>query len=118
MKDIDFPRVTTKSQKYQKFDLTDAASRRAYFEYKAGPEIKKLQEYLKDHTFIVYLLGKKNSGKGTYSKMFKEIVDPSKIEHLSVGDLIRSLDEVIRDEQKRQELIDFLEKKYRGPVAP
>ncbi len=115
---MDFPIFKTKSTEGKKFDLTDALQRRAYFNYKAGDEIKKLQEYLKDNTFVVYLLGKKGSGKGTYSKMLKEIIDPEKIEHISVGDLIRSLDEIVRDDVKKQELIAFLEKKYRGPISP
>ena len=46
MKDINFPVFKTKSHKYKKFDLTDAGDRQKYFEYKAGPEIKKLKEYL------------------------------------------------------------------------
>ncbi len=118
MKDIEFPVFNTKSEEkdYKKFDLTDAEQRKEYFELKAGPEIKKLKEYLKDKTFIVYLLGKKSSGKGTYAKMFKEIIDPEKIEHLSIGDMIRSFDEVLRDENKKQELIEFLQQKYRGPT--
>ncbi len=115
---MDFPIFKTKIDGSDKtFDLTDPAQRQAYFEYKAGPEIKKLQEYLKQNTFIVYLLGKKSSGKGTYSKMLKEIIDPEKIEHLSVGDMIRSFDEVLKNPQQKQELIDFLHKKYRGPVS-
>lgn len=116
MKDINFPIFTTKTNEGKTFDLTDPKDRQAYFEYKAGPEVKKLQTYLKHHTFIVYLLGKKSSGKGTYSKMFKEIIDPEKIEHVSVGDMIRSFDEVLKNPQKKQELISFLQKKYRGPV--
>ncbi len=115
MKDIQFPIFTTKTSEGKKFDLTDRDSRREYFEYKAGDEIKKLQDYLKNNTFIVYLLGKKSSGKGTYSKMLKEIIDPTKIEHLSVGDLIRSFDEILKDPVKKQELVEFLQKKYRGP---
>ena len=66
MKVIDFPIFKTKIEgKDKKFDLTDAVQRQEYFDYKAGDEIKKLREYLKNNTFIVYLLGKKNSGKGT-----------------------------------------------------
>lgn len=113
---MDFPIFKTKMDG-REFDLTDAKERRAYFEYKAGPEIKKLQEYLKNNTFIVYLLGKKNSGKGTYAKMFKEIVDPERIEHISIGDMIRSFDEVLKNPAKKQELLEFLQKKYRGPVS-
>ena len=115
MKDIEFPIFSTKTSEGKTFDLTDANRRREYFEYKAGPEIKKLQDYLKNNTFIVYLLGKKSSGKGTYSKMFKEIISPERVEHLSVGDLIRSFDEVLKDPVKKQELVEFLQKKYRGP---
>jgi len=118
MKDLEFEVFKTKSEEgqYKKFDLTDSAQRKEYFEYKAGPEIAKLKEYLKDNTFIVYLLGKKSSGKGTYAKMLKEIVAPDKIEHLSIGDMIRSFDEVLRDPAKKEELIEFLKQKYRGPT--
>jgi adenylate kinase family enzyme len=52
-----------------------------------------------------------------YSKMLKEIIDPDKIVHVSVGDMIRSFDEVLKDEVKKKELVDFLHKKYRGPVS-
>ena len=65
----------------------------------------------------MYLLGKKGSGKGTYAKMFKEIIDPDKIEHLSVGDMIRSFDAVLQDPDQKKDLIDFLHKKYRGPIS-
>jgi len=114
MKDINFPVFKTKSDVYKKFDLTDSKQRQDYFEYKCGPEIKKLREYLKTKTFIAYFLGKKSSGKGTYSKMFAEVVDKEKIAHFSIGDMVRSFDEVIRDEEKKKELVSFLEKNYRG----
>ncbi|OGZ66712.1 MAG: hypothetical protein A3C50_02395 [Candidatus Staskawiczbacteria bacterium RIFCSPHIGHO2_02_FULL_43_16] len=113
---MDFPIFKTKTGE-KTFDLTDAKDRQAYFEYKAGAEIKKLQDYLKDKTFIVYLLGKKSSGKGTYAKMFKEVIDSQKIEHLSIGDMIRGFDEALKNPAKKQELVDFLHKKYRGPVS-
>lgn len=114
MKDIDFPIFKTKSDVYKKFDMTDFKSRQEYFEYKAGPEIKKLREYLKENTFVAYLMGKKSSGKGTYAKMLAEVVDKDKIAHFSVGDMIRSFDETMRDENKKKELVSFLEKEYRG----
>ena len=84
------------------FDLTDFEQRQAYFEFKAGKEIKKLREYLKENTFIAYLLGKKNSGKGTYAKMFKEIVDKDRIEHFSIGDMVRQFDRVLADKEKKK----------------
>ena len=116
MKDLDFPLFKTKSDVYKKFDLSDPAERKAYFEYKCGPEIQKLREYLEDNTFIAYLMGKKSSGKGTYAKMLAEIIDKDKIVHFSIGDMVRSLDEVIRDPEKRKEMIVFLKKNYRGFV--
>jgi len=114
MKDLEFPLFKTKIENSPRFDLTGSEDRKKYFELKAGKEIEKLREYLKEKTFIAYLLGKKNSGKGTYSKMFKEIVAPDKIEHFSVGDMVRGIDKELADETKKKELIEFLEKNYRG----
>ena len=114
MKDLDFPIFKTKSDVYKKFDLTDFKSRQEYFEYKAGPEIKKLKEHLQNNTFIAYLMGKKSSGKGTYAKMLAEVIDKDKIAHFSIGDMIRSFDETMRDESKKNELVEFLKKNYRG----
>lgn len=81
---------------------------------KAGKEIEKLREYLKKNTFVAYLLGKKNSGKGTYSKMFGEMVSPERIEHFSIGDMVRNVDIELKDQKKKKELFSFLEKNYRG----
>ncbi len=116
MRDLDFPIFKTKSDVYKKFDLTDVNSRQKYFEYKAGEEIKKLREFLKNNTFIAYLMGKKSSGKGTYAKMLAEVVGGDKIAHFSIGDMIRSFDEIIKDKEKRKEIEEFLEKNYRGRV--
>ena len=55
MKDLDFPLFKSKSDEYKKFDLTDFNGRQEYFEYKAGPEIKKLKEYLKKNTSRIFL---------------------------------------------------------------
>ncbi len=114
MRDLEFPLFKTKIENSPKFDLTDVKDRQKYFDLKAGEEIKKLREYLKENTFIVYLLGKKNSGKGTYAKMFKEVVDKDRVEHFSIGDMIRDVDRELQDENKKKELITFLEKNYRG----
>ena len=104
---MEFPLTKTKIRGLnQKLDLNDPEARRKYFELKAGKEIAKLRDYFKKGgTFIAYLLGKKNSGKGTYAKMFAEIVDPKAVEHFSIGDMIR---------RKKKELVEFLEKNYRG----
>ncbi len=102
----------------RKFDLNDPAERKKYFEMKVGKEIQKLRDYLnKGNSFVVYLLGKKNSGKGTYSKMLAEIVDPQKIEHFSIGDMIREIDRELKDKKKKKELVGFLEKNYRGWIS-
>ncbi len=110
----EFPIFKTKSEVYKNFDLTDFNQRQAYFEYKAGDEIRRLRNYLKNNTFIAYLLGKKSSGKGTYSKMFAEVVNKDKIAHFSIGDMVRSFDGTVKDGEKRKGFIAFLEKNYRG----
>jgi len=115
MKEIEFPLFKTKIEGVnQKFNLNDPDERKKYFELKAGKEIEKLREYLKKNTFVAYLLGKKNSGKGTYAKMFAEIVDPEKIIHFSVGDVVRAIHQEYLDPQRKDDLIDFLKRNYRG----
>jgi adenylate kinase family enzyme len=99
----------------KKFNLTDPEQTREYFQLKAGKEIEKLREYLKENTFVAYFLGKKNSGKGTYSKMFADVVLPERIDHFSIGDMVRGVDKELVEEKKRKELIAYLEKNYRGP---
>lgn len=118
MKDIEFPLFKTKVEGLTKqFDLINPEETREYFESKSGEEIKKLRDYLKRNTFIVYLLGKKNSGKGTYSKIFAEIVDKDKIVHISIGDIVRKVHEEVLEEQKKEELISWLSQHYRGYVS-
>lgn len=115
---MNFPIEKTKMGNDRKFNLSDPKEREEYFKLKCGVEIEKLKGYLNNgHTFIAYLLGKKNSGKGTYSKMFSEVIGGDKIEHLSVGDMIRTVDEEMKDPQKKEELVKFLEKNYRGFYA-
>ena len=110
-----FPIFKTKIEGLdRKFNLTDPKEQKEYFQLKAGKEIEKLKEYLKENTFVAYLLGKKNSGKGTYSKMFAEIVSPERIEHFSIGDMVRGIDGELADPEKKKELVRFLEKNYRG----
>ena len=112
---MEFPLFKTKREDIgRKFDLTDFQERQEYFQLKAGEEIKKLKEYLKENTFIAYLIGKKSSGKGTYAKMFRETVGNDMIEHFSIGDMIRDFDKVIADPEQKKDLIDFLRKNYRG----
>ncbi|OGZ17463.1 MAG: hypothetical protein A2Z78_00795 [Candidatus Nealsonbacteria bacterium RBG_13_36_15] len=110
-----FPIFKTKTEGLRSFNLTDPKERRLYFDLKAGKEIKKLRNYLKrGNTFIAYLLGKKNSGKGTYTKLFMEAVDGERIAQISIGDLVRKTHQEAANKNKKRELINFLERNYRG----
>ncbi len=97
-----------------KFSLEDPVGRRKYFEHKAGAEIEKLREYLRTGIFVGFLLGKKNSGKGTYSKLFMEAVGKEHVAHISVGDVVRSAHADLADEGKKKDVVSFLAGRYRG----
>ncbi|XOA42875.1 MAG: nucleoside monophosphate kinase [Candidatus Nealsonbacteria bacterium] len=115
---MEFPLFKTKIKGFEKkFNLINLRERKKYFKAKAGKEIEKLKEYLKENTFIAYLLGKKNSGKGTYSKMFAEIIGFEKIEHFSIGDMIRRVDKEMADEKRKKVFFDFLKRNYRGRTS-
>ncbi|KKR62138.1 hypothetical protein A2643_02115 [Candidatus Nomurabacteria bacterium RIFCSPHIGHO2_01_FULL_39_220] len=101
----------------KKFDLNDRTERKNYFEAKVGPEIAKLKKYFKNNTFVAYLLGKKNSGKGTYTKLMAEIFGADKIGHISVGDLVRETHKIIEDPKERKELMKYLSEHYRGYIS-
>ncbi|OGZ95412.1 MAG: hypothetical protein A2847_01480 [Candidatus Sungbacteria bacterium RIFCSPHIGHO2_01_FULL_50_25] len=117
MKGISFPVFKTKvSGVSEKFLLEDPAERRKYFDAKAGPEIEKLRSYLRDNTFVAFLLGPKNSGKGTYSKLFMEALGGDSVAHISVGDIVRSVHKDI-EAGKEKELIAFLRVRYRGFIT-
>jgi len=116
----DFSLILTKTKiegLTEKFNLSDPAGRKKYFSAKVGAEIEKLKEYFSNNTFIAYWLGKKNSGKGTYSKLMMEIFGEDKIGHISVGDIVRSVHEDMNNEIKKRELLDYLEKNYRGYIS-
>lgn len=113
-----FPLFKTKIKGLdKKFDLINLKEREKYFKVKAGKEIEELKEFLKENTFIAYLLGKKNSGKGTYSKMLANIIGPEKIEHFSMGDMIRRVDKELANKKQRELLFDFLKRNYRGRIS-
>lgn len=113
---MDFPVFKTRVEGVsQKFDLSDPKEREKYFLAKAGDEIEKLKSFFKDGgTFIAYLLGKKNSGKGTYSKMFSEVIGKEYVKHISIGDMIRNVEKEIEDEKKKEEVEEYLRTHYRG----
>lgn len=115
MKDFSFPIFKTKLYEGgPKFSLEDPVERRKYFELKAGEEIEKLRDYLRDNTFVGFLLGPKNSGKGTYTKLFMEAVGSERVAHVSVGDIVRNVHKDLADKKSKAALLDFLRRKYRG----
>lgn len=117
MKGIDFPIFKTKIEGVnQKFNLNDPDGREEYFTAKAGLEIGKLKKYLENSTFVAFLIGKKNSGKGTYSKLFAEVVGEEHVDHLSVGDIVRDVHKSISAEEAKKKLLAFLENNYRGSM--
>lgn len=116
MKGLEFPIIGTKTKGVTaKFDLESPAGRKKYFEAKVGEEINQIKKYLEDKTFIAYFLGKKGSGKGTYSKLFTEIFSEEKVAHVSVGDLIREADDW--EAFKKTEKHDRMKRYYRGYVS-
>lgn len=120
MKYVDeFPITTTKvTGVTQNFDLSTPEGRAVYFDAKAGREIRALKKYFETKTFVAYLLAKKSAGKGTYTKLMREIFG-SVIAHISVGDVVRATHRIFEDESEhatRSEIMDYLEKHYRGYI--
>jgi len=117
-KTMPFPLFKTKLENSQRvFNLADPAERREYFQLKAGPEIEKIKTYLEKGSFIAYMLGKKNSGKGTYSKLFIEVFGSDRVAQISIGDLVRNAHRVVLEGgAAKEELADFLAKNYRGYI--
>ncbi|MEK7063104.1 MAG: nucleoside monophosphate kinase [Patescibacteria group bacterium] len=118
MKYLDeFPIFSTKTPGVtQTFDLSTPEGRAAYFTAKVGKEIAALKKYFQEHTFVAYLLAKKSAGKGTYTKLMREIFG-SVIAHISVGDVVRATHRIFEDESEhatRAEVMEYLEKHYRG----
>lgn len=99
------------------FDLSDPAERKKYFEAKAGKEIAALKKYFENNSFIAYLLGKKNAGKGTYTKLMAEIFGSDLIGHISVGDTVREAHKEIEDEETKEDLLNYLKDNYRGYIS-
>jgi len=46
--------------------------------------------------------------------LLASVVGPDKIEHFSIGDMIREVDNELKDEKRKEEFIEFLKKNYRG----
>ncbi len=96
------------------FDLNDPVERKLYFKEKLGDKIEQIKEFLDSRTFVGYLMAKKQAGKGTYAKMFEEIVGSDRFQHVSIGDLVRKAGEDIGYPDKKREIENYLENNYRG----
>lgn len=117
MKGLEFPIIGTKVKGLtKKFDLTSPAGRQAYFQAKSGDEIRHISEFLQKGSFMAFLLGKKNSGKGTYSHLFTEIFSEERITLVSVGDVVR---ETHANWKKFVKTADYTKLKnlYRGYIS-
>jgi adenylate kinase family enzyme len=117
MKNLEFPITDAKKKGVTKrYDINSPDGRKEYFEAKVGDEIKSLKEYMEKGTFVAYMIGKKNSGKGTYTKLLAEIFGKDKIEHLSVGDIVREMHSGW-EEFKMDPEYERLKKIYRGKIS-
>ncbi|MCA9389970.1 nucleoside monophosphate kinase [candidate division WWE3 bacterium] len=99
------------------FDLNTPAGRHEYFHQKAAKEIEELKEYLEHNSFVSFWLAKKGAGKGTYSKMFSEIIGEERLAHISVGDVVRHVHASVEDEQAKKALYTYLDENYRGTLS-
>lgn len=113
----EFPITSTKVPSVTaSFDLSTPEGRAAYFAAKAGTEISKLKRFFETGTFVAYLLAKKSAGKGTYTKLMREIFGDV-IAHISVGDVVRATHRTFEDESEhatRADILRYLETHYRG----
>lgn len=117
MKGLEFPVIGTKVKGLtKKFDLSSPEGRKAYFEAKVPDEINIIKKYLKDKTFVTFMLGKKNSGKGTYSQIFAEVFGADKVSLISIGDIVRKYSTEWESFAKSKKY-DELKKIYRGYIS-
>ena len=107
---------STKRDDLPVFDIHSFTGRQEYFQAKAGKQISEIKEYLKEKTFIVFLLAKKGSGKGVYTKLIEDIFGQNTIGHISVGDVIRKNHKLIQDTESKEELLVYLKNNYRGHI--
>ncbi|MFC1722417.1 hypothetical protein ACFL0C_02075 [Patescibacteria group bacterium] len=115
---MEFPIFNTKElSDGNTYDLSDPAERYKYFHAKLGTKIEDIKEYLDNNTFVGFLLAKKSAGKGTYSKLFQEVVGKDRVAHISVGDIVRDVHRAIDDKKEHDALADYMGKYYRGFIS-
>lgn len=99
------------------FDLSTIEGRAQYFDAKAGTEVQKLKEFFKDNTFVAYLIAKKSAGKGTYTKLMREVFGDV-IGHVSAGDTVRAAHDTLENNgPDKESLLGYLEERYRGYIS-
>lgn len=116
---MEFPLFNTKELGSGKvYNLNDPVERKKYFQEKCGTKIEEIKEAIDKDGFLGIMLAKKSAGKGTYSKMFAEIVGEERVSHISVGDIVRDIHALIsKDDPKKKEIMDYLKKNYRGFIS-
>jgi adenylate kinase family enzyme len=114
--DVDYTWMKTRTEATEgkEFDLLDPAQRRIYFNSKIGEELELLREFLKNNTFIAYLIAPKFAGKGTYTSMLMEAVGPEYFDVIKVGDIIEEYKAQYKDTGKDSEIYEFMQENYRG----
>jgi adenylate kinase family enzyme len=118
MKGLEFPIISTKLKGLKKkFNIESPEGRKSYFESKVSDEIGHINKFLEKNTFIAYFLGKKGSGKGTYSKLFTEIFGEKKVAHISIGDIVREVHKELETKKGRKDVEGYLNTNYRGYIS-
>ncbi|MBI5138973.1 MAG: nucleoside monophosphate kinase [Candidatus Vogelbacteria bacterium] len=118
MASFGFPVFKTRTGGKEKFNLEDPKGRKQYFELKAGKEIKDIRNCLKKNSFVAFMMGKKNSGKGTHTKLFAEQIGADKVFHLSIGDVIRSAHKEVSTSKGRKAMASWLKDNFRNVMTP
>ena len=96
------------------YNLSDPAERVKYFHAKLGTKVGEVKDYLDRNTFVGFLLAKKVAGKGTFAKIFEEIVGSERVAHISVGDVVRKVHGEVEGAEGKKDLLDYLKGNYRG----
>ncbi|HLB51369.1 hypothetical protein A3F07_04530 [candidate division WWE3 bacterium RIFCSPHIGHO2_12_FULL_38_15] len=99
------------------YSLSNPGGRYEYFHAKLGSKIDEVKSFLENNTFVGFMLAKKMAGKGTYAKMLEEILGRERFAHISVGDIVREVHEILVDSSRSAEkknMRHYLEKYYRG----
>jgi adenylate kinase family enzyme len=118
IREVDFPIFNTKElADGNTYNVNDPVERRKYFKAKVGTEIEEIKSYLDHNTFVGFLLAKKQAGKGTYSKMLQEVIGTDRLEHISVGDIVRKVFKAVEDPKEMTSLVEYMQENYRGFVS-